>query len=77
MVRSIPSRGDVPTLALNLGFTKSVLGILFTFWVMGFLIYKQKGSFFLPRGTGIKFIGALGRTAHGFRGYSQPLNAQP
>ena len=36
-------------------FTRSVLGILFTFWVMGFLIYKQKGSFFLPRGTGIKF----------------------
>ena len=31
-----------------------MLGILFTFWVMGFLIYKQKGSFFLPRGTGIK-----------------------
>ena len=22
---------------------------------MGFLIYEQKGSFFLPRGTGIKF----------------------
>ena len=37
------------------GFTRSVLGILFTFWVMGFLIYGQKGSFFLPRGTGIKF----------------------
>ena len=37
------------------GFTKSVLGILFTFWVMGFLIFKQKGSFFLPWGTGIKF----------------------
>ena len=36
---------------------KSVLGILFTFWVMGFLIYiDKKGSFFLPRGTGIKFI---------------------
>ena len=31
-----------------------MLGILFTFWVMGFLIYKQKGSFFLPRGTGIE-----------------------
>ena len=36
------------------GRAKSVLGILFTFWVMGFLVYKQKGSFFLPRGTGIK-----------------------
>ena len=35
----------------------SVFGILFTFWVMGFLIYEQKlGSFFLPRGTGIKFL---------------------
>ena len=34
--------------------SRSVLGILFTFWVMGFLIYEQKGSFFLPRGTGIK-----------------------
>ena len=31
-----------------------MLGILFTFWVRGFLIYEQKGSFFLPRGTGIK-----------------------
>ena len=36
---------------------RSVLGIIFTFWVMGFLIYKQKGSFFLPRGTGIKLGG--------------------
>ena len=35
---------------------RSVLGILFTFWVMGFLIYEQKGSFFLPRGTGIKLV---------------------
>ena len=34
--------------------TKSVFGILLTLWVMGFLIYKQKGSFFLPRATGIQ-----------------------
>ena len=34
--------------------TRSVLGILFTFGVMGFLMYEQKGSFFLPGGTGIK-----------------------
>ena len=27
--------------------TRSVLGILFTFWVMGFLIDEQKGSFLL------------------------------
>ena len=33
---------------------RSVLGILFTFWVMGFLMDEQKGSFFLPRGTGIQ-----------------------
>ena len=32
-----------------------MLGILFTFWVMSLLIYEQEGSFFLPRGTGIKF----------------------
>ena len=37
----------------------SVLGILFTFWVLGFLIYEQKGSFFLPRGTGIKGFSCL------------------
>ena len=41
--------------------TRSVLGILFTFWVMGFLIYEQKGSFFLPRGTGIKIRLVSGR----------------
>ena len=38
----------------RLAATKSVLGIPFTFWVMGFLIYEQKGSLFLPKGTGIK-----------------------
>ena len=27
----------------------SMLGILFTFWGMGFLIFRKKGSFFLPR----------------------------
>ena len=27
----------------------SMLGILFTFWGMGFLISRKKGSFFLPR----------------------------
>ena len=39
--------------------TRSVLGILFTFWVMGFLIYKQKGCFFLPWGTGTKVKGTV------------------
>ena len=39
-----------------MSYPRSVLGILFTFWVMGFLIYEQKGSFFLPRGTGIKYL---------------------
>ena len=26
--------------------SRSVLGILFTFWVLGFLVYEQEGSFF-------------------------------
>ena len=26
-----------------------MLGILYTFWGMGFLIFMKKGSFFLPR----------------------------
>ena len=26
---------------------------------MGFLVYEQKGSFFLPRGTGIKILRPL------------------
>ena len=26
----------------------SMLGILYTFWGMGFLIFMKKGSFFLP-----------------------------
>ena len=33
--------------------TRSVLGILFAFWIMGFHIYEQKGS----RETGIKMTG--------------------
>ena len=31
------------------GMTGLMLGILYTFWGMGFLIYMKKGSFFLPR----------------------------
>ena len=35
--------------------TRSALGILFSFWVMGFLILmNKKDPCFLPRGTGIK-----------------------
>ena len=55
-------------------YSRSVLGILFAFWVMGFLIHKQKGFFFLPRGTGIKIslIGfkrsCLGILSEGFKG---------
>ena len=36
-----------------------MLGILFTFWGMGFLIFRKKGSFFLPRVMWTEF-GILG-----------------
>ena len=32
----------------------SMLGILYTFWGMGFLIFRYKGSFFLPRVMWVK-----------------------
>ena len=35
------------TCSPSLAYTRSVLGILFTFWVMGFLIYKKDPFFFL------------------------------
>ena len=39
-----------------LGLAGSMLGILFTFWGMGFLIFRKKGSFFLPRVMWTKLV---------------------
>ena len=41
----------------GLGLAGSMLGILYTFWGMGFLIFMQKGTFFLPRVLWVKFRG--------------------
>ena len=38
-----------------LGFTGSMLEILYTVWGMGFLTFKKKGSFFLPKVMLAKF----------------------
>ena len=37
------------SLSETLVLTGSMLGILYAFWGMGFLIFMKKGSFFLPR----------------------------
>ena len=43
-----PRADRPPLLEVQLGdmFSRSVSGILLTFWVMGFLIYEQKDPFF-------------------------------
>ena len=46
-------------LSYHNGYTASMLGILCTFWGMGFLIFMKKGSFFLLRVMRAKYIGIM------------------
>ena len=40
-------------------YSGSMLGILYTFWGMGFFIFMKKGSFFLPGVMWAKYLGYI------------------